>query len=776
MKLSWSRATLLNGSSLLLRYLSVMGGLSAFAAITYFGLTSPVLPYSKATLYTVDRVLDPVRAGDIQAQDSIIKFNGAVYYPCMYLWTTPIYSAPRDVPIPVEYARHGVQAVTSIELSSPSIQDAANRLPIYAISFIFILTASIILIGSPAIFPNFLIGAAGLWAGLLLAAGPDISDFNAPLSFFYWLGIPIWGALQVAAHALWPANLWGRWRVRALVVLQGVISLVYVGLILDGVPRLGCYPNHLFLTLTDRLYLVCFGLPFPAILYLLFLAYRSSSDPFVRLRIRALFWSVGLGMGIPLLLSVVPSYLGLPWVLPPEMALLFAGIIPLTYLFAMYRGELLMVNGYLNRVIFVGAFFIFWIIVALTLANAITYWWPNPNAELVAVVATLPPLLLATWVRDRIGLLVDLALYGVHYEYELIVPHLGQALTGVLDEEGLAEVVVRRIPAALLIRQAALWLPAGDGQWRLVDHSARPADRGRILSDEAGAFSRPGNLEALASPCYLAADPTPWWIILRFRANENLIGVAVFGARLRENVYSGKDIQTLTSLASWITTTIVNVNMLAERRAAAERERQLMLKLAEKEEETRRAVAAELHDQGISALGLVRLMVNQKREQALIVAAIERVIKDLRGITSNRLSPIGLDQGLAQALEAMVEKQRRLGLPVSLSVAARYCEPKALSSLARHELYYIAQEAVVNAVKHAEAGDIQVSLAGDCEGMQLAVTDNGKGFDARAMLAGRETRGVGIMQARANRISGRLSIVSQAGCGTAIRVDWHPAS
>ena len=77
MNFTWPKVTLLNGGALLLRYLSVLGGLAGFAAITYFGLSSPVLPYSKASLYTVDRVLDPARAGSIQAEDFIVTFNGA---------------------------------------------------------------------------------------------------------------------------------------------------------------------------------------------------------------------------------------------------------------------------------------------------------------------------------------------------------------------------------------------------------------------------------------------------------------------------------------------------------------------------------------------------------------------------------------------------------------------------------------------------------------------------------------------------------------------------
>jgi signal transduction histidine kinase len=398
--------------------------------------------------------------------------------------------------------------------------------------------------------------------------------------------------------------------------------------------------------------------------------------------------------------------------------------------------------------------------------------------KIVALVVTIPPLLLATTLRDRLGLWVDLALNGVHYKIEKVIASVGEALAGVIDEEGLAHVVVRRLPSVLLIQQAALWLPTDDGRWRLVAHSHRPDARGTILpQSEEAFFDQPQTVEVIESPHDLESDPTPWQVILRFRTNgERPLGVALFGARLREKFYSGRDVHTLTTLASWITTTIVNINVLAKQRTAAERERQLMQKLAETEEDTRITLAAELHDQGISALSLVRLMVNQKREPALVVAAIERVIKDLRGITDNRVNPSGLGQGLAQALEAMTDKQRYTGIPVTFSLAEGYEEPPSLSLLGRRELYYVAQEAVVNAVKHAQASQITVSLSRAGDTVQLSITDNGKGFDAKGLLGGRATRGVGIMQARASSVGGKFSIGSQPGQGTTVRVEWSPSN
>jgi signal transduction histidine kinase len=118
----------------------------------------------------------------------------------------------------------------------------------------------------------------------------------------------------------------------------------------------------------------------------------------------------------------------------------------------------------------------------------------------------------------------------------------------------------------------------------------------------------------------------------------------------------------------------------------------------------------------------------------------------------------------------MVETQRQLGLPVSLEISENYLAGKPPTQVVSRELFYIAQEAVVNAVKHASASKIEISLLRSEDKVRLAVRNDGRGFDVASMLTGRETRGMGIMQARASRIDGKLTISSNPGTGTEVAV------
>jgi two-component system sensor histidine kinase UhpB len=81
-------------------------------------------------------------------------------------------------------------------------------------------------------------------------------------------------------------------------------------------------------------------------------------------------------------------------------------------------------------------------------------------------------------------------------------------------------------------------------------------------------------------------------------------------------------------------------------------------------------------------------------------------------------------------------------------------------------IYRIAQEALTNALRHADANEVAVSLAADAEAVTLTVSDDGKGIPAELP---RDAAGIGGMRERALLVGGRLSIVSGPGRGTKVQ-------
>ncbi len=83
---------------------------------------------------------------------------------------------------------------------------------------------------------------------------------------------------------------------------------------------------------------------------------------------------------------------------------------------------------------------------------------------------------------------------------------------------------------------------------------------------------------------------------------------------------------------------------------------------------------------------------------------------------------------------------------------------------------FIAQEALSNIRKHAQASAVSVQIDNDTD-YRLEIADNGRGFDLDRLDKQNERHvGLSIMQERAARLNGRLSIESQPGAGTRIRL------
>lgn len=149
--------------------------------------------------------------------------------------------------------------------------------------------------------------------------------------------------------------------------------------------------------------------------------------------------------------------------------------------------------------------------------------------------------------------------------------------------------------------------------------------------------------------------------------------------------------------------------------------------------------------------------------------AIGEVTRDAQSEMRSLIAHLGrdpLDGGLAGALERLATATaERDGVLVHLSLP-----DGALSvpEYAQVHLFYIAREAVANAVKHAGTDEIGVSVRTRPEEIELEVADGGCGFDPAVTPPGHF--GLDSMRSRARDIDGRITIASAPGSGTVVRV------
>ena len=200
---------------------------------------------------------------------------------------------------------------------------------------------------------------------------------------------------------------------------------------------------------------------------------------------------------------------------------------------------------------------------------------------------------------------------------------------------------------------------------------------------------------------------------------------------------------------------------------------QEILKVAEKE---RARVARDLHDQIGSELAYFQtrtsLMVNHLRKgqsvekDALeLLALSERIKEDCHRIVMNLGSTIIDDLGLARSIKWYVEEfEKRTGIPCEVDTAIDDVE---VGKTVGMTAYRIIQEALTNVWKHARASEARVEVSRVSNTLEVMVSDNGLGFERRALGRGRSL-GLLSMAERAHLVGGKVRISSKAGRGTRV--------
>ncbi len=196
------------------------------------------------------------------------------------------------------------------------------------------------------------------------------------------------------------------------------------------------------------------------------------------------------------------------------------------------------------------------------------------------------------------------------------------------------------------------------------------------------------------------------------------------------------------------------------------------------QEEERRSISRELHDDigqtlGALKIGLHRLTTAEAPDQPALVAeclgSAEEALGKLR-ILAMELRPPQLDQlGLQEALEWLAQRQSAAsGLEITCKVSGLETRPPpALESAC----YRIVQEALNNATRHAKAKKVAISVDSDGALLKLVVRDDGVGFDegaARLRVARSGSMGLIGMEERAQLAGGRLKLRSVPGAGTTV--------
>lgn len=207
--------------------------------------------------------------------------------------------------------------------------------------------------------------------------------------------------------------------------------------------------------------------------------------------------------------------------------------------------------------------------------------------------------------------------------------------------------------------------------------------------------------------------------------------------------------------------------------------RQLSHRLVLSQEEERRTLSRELHDQVGQLLTALRMELGNLSELAQSdPEAFLSHLEDAKKLAAETLRTVrhlatGLrpslldDLGLGAALRwQMREFSRRTGLSAQVEFQG---DIEGIGEKERTFLFRIVQEAMTNCARHAEANSVQVRLVRDADRTALEVCDDGKGFDAAA--PNREGIGLIGIEERVRELHGTLKVMSGTGQGTRLLVE-----
>jgi len=323
-----------------------------------------------------------------------------------------------------------------------------------------------------------------------------------------------------------------------------------------------------------------------------------------------------------------------------------------------------------------------------------------------------------------------------------------------------------------------------DGTEHVVAYAPIPATQWALLSDETWEMAASPSLQLtqmaplVLVPAFILALVALWFgarqIVQPLQKLESKAAALAWGDfdAIQESVGGITEIQHLQGELT---------EMARKVKTAQEGLHDYIGAITFAQEEERNRLARELHDDTIQAVIALKQRVQlaqqtvktQDGHRALneLEALAEQTVENLRRLT-RALRPIYLeDLGLVTALEMLVQET---GSEARLNIQfGKFGKERRLQPEVELALYRIAQEALNNVVRHAQAKNTYVEIHFSADGIRLEVRDDGLGFDAPKSptdFAPKDHFGLLGIRERADLIGARLEIESALGNGTHLKV------
>ncbi|HSQ08905.1 MAG TPA: GAF domain-containing sensor histidine kinase, partial [Chromatiaceae bacterium] len=499
----------------------------------------------------------------------------------------------------------------------------------------------------------------------------------------------------------------------------------------------------------------------------------------------------------------IPHIFSAPYIVPTWLTLLALILIPLCYVYAMYRRDLMKLDSTINRSVVL--YLLTLILLGLYLGVSLGFRRFVPHASSAAITLTDAGLfvglvLLVDPLKQRTQIAVDRVLYGGWYNYQSFISRTSQGLRDALDVPSISQLLDRHVAGTMRFKAVALLLPdhrshtfhvrGGSG----FDDTLTASSQGEVARflldvgkpvDHAALCDRfvnePATRQELAA--WSEAGVQMWVPLIQ---QDELMGLLVLGSKQADDFVTQGDLDILDTLAQQVAHAIRRLQLVDSLQGRMEEIQALGRQILALQEKNQHSLSRELHDHVLQRLFVVRHLLEQARgasgsdrndqaRETLLELAIY-----LRSITFELRAPEWEETDLPTALEDYaLNIEEKQGLPV-LFRARGNGRGAQMPEEVRTAVYRIFQESLNNAWKHAQAERIEAILDLQEHHLCLEVRDDGIGFEVPRHLGGYVGKGkLGLvsMRERAEEVGGTCEIESEPGRGTRIvvRIPLSPA-
>ena len=436
----------------------------------------------------------------------------------------------------------------------------------------------------------------------------------------------------------------------------------------------------------------------------------------------------------------------------------------------------------------------FFIIPTITLSHVIASTFSSPEMQGYCYAAILLlDFLLFPLAWNKVRNIGDQVFYHDFYEYNRELRELSVELTRLQHLDQICTFVLPRLTRLLNATGAAL-LVRTPGHSKGQISAGNPAHPWRIYHNAEQPFLPIDRLTSIVNLALthlkeFSTEPLllDGVLLLALYDGDFLSGFLCIGAKFNFEPYSRQDKSFLSTLAAQLSVLEVNSRYLEQAQADAQMLAALHRRVISAQEDERRHLALELHDEVLQqAMLMVRQLsdASSMTDIAEIMPLARALVTSLRH-TCLELRPPLLDElGLEEALNWLAHQteQRselggasRLQVNITCPTTGHTGLPSRLPSEVELAFYRVAQEALSNILKHAGADRVTMRLCHHTHGnVSLLICDNGCGFTKSQSTT--ESLGLISMHERMLAVSGHLQLRTSSGSGVIVRAIYnaHP--